>query len=85
MSGCAIVLGFALGSSQPMVMTRLHEVTPTQRQGEAIALRSMAMSFSSAVMPLGFGALGTALGASSLFWMMGGVVACGALVARGTR
>jgi MFS family permease len=83
MSACAVVLGFALGASQPMVMTALHQVTPAQRHGEAIALRSMAINFSSTVMPLGFGALGSTLGATGLFWSMGTLVAIGALLARG--
>jgi MFS family permease len=57
MSACALVLGLALGSSQPMVMTALHQITPPARQGEALALRAMTMSLSSALMPLGFGRL----------------------------
>jgi predicted MFS family arabinose efflux permease len=85
MAACAAVLGLALGSSQPMVMTRLHQITPAHRHGEAIALRSMALNFSSAVMPMCFGALGTALGASGLFWVMGALVAGGAWVARSLR
>jgi predicted MFS family arabinose efflux permease len=84
MSACAIVLGFSLGCSQPMVMSRLHQITPDNRHGEAIALRSMTINFSSAVMPLGFAALGTALGAASLFWLMSALVAGGAFFARAT-
>ena len=83
MGACASLLGFALGAAQPMVMTALHQVTPSHRHGEAIALRSMAINFSSTVMPLGFGALGAALGAAGLFWTMGVLVAGGALLARG--
>lgn len=82
MSACALVLGLSLGSSQPMVMTALHQVTPRERHGEALALRSMTMGLSSALMPLGFGALGAALGASGLFWVMSGLVFSGVFVAR---
>lgn len=82
MAACASVLGLALGCSQPMVMSTLHQITPPRKHGQAIALRAMASNFSSAVMPLGFGALGTALGASGLFWTMGALVGTGALVAR---
>lgn len=85
MSACAIVLGFALGCSQPMVMTWLHQMTPAHRHGEAIALRSITSNLSSAVMPLGFSALGSALGASSLFWLMSVLVAAGVFVARSMR
>ncbi|HEX2542582.1 MAG TPA: MFS transporter [Caldimonas sp.] len=78
---CAIFLGLALGSVQPMVMTTLHQITPAARHGEAIALRSMAINLSSAVMPLAFGVAGAALGASLLFWLMGAAVAGGSAVA----
>ncbi len=79
---CAIVLGTFLGAVQPMIMTTLHQITPPERHGEAIALRSMAINLSSAVMPLGFGVAGATLGASALFWIMGAAVASGSLAAR---
>jgi MFS family permease len=82
MGCCAVVLGLALGAVQPMVMTTLHQITPPARHGEAIALRSMAINLSSAVMPLAFGLAGATLGASALFWLMGAAVASGSLAAR---
>jgi MFS family permease len=82
MGCCAVVLGLALGAVQPMIMTTLHQITPAARHGEAIALRSMAINFSSAVMPLAFGLAGATLGASALFWVMGAAVASGTLAAR---
>jgi MFS family permease len=82
MGGCAILLGFALGSVQPMIMATLHQLTPHDRHGEAIALRSMTINFSSAVMPLVFGVVGAAMGAASLFWVMGALVAVGSTQAR---
>ena len=82
MGACAVVLGLCLGSVQPMIMTTLHQITPAARHGEAIALRSMAINFSSAVMPLMFGVVGAALGAATLFWVMGAAVAGGSFAAR---
>ena len=82
MGVCAALLGLALGSVQPMIMTTLHQITPHERHGEVIALRSMTINFSSAVMPLMFGLAGAALGAASLFWVMGALVAAGSLQAR---
>ena len=82
MGCCAVVLGLALGAVQPMVMTTLHQITPAARHGEAIALRSMAINLSSAVMPLAFGLAGATLGASALFWLMGAAVGSGSLAAR---
>ena len=82
MALCAVLLGLALGSVQPMIMATLHQLTPHERHGEAIALRSMTINFSSAVMPLMFGLVGAALGAASLFWVMGVLVAAGSVQAR---
>jgi hypothetical protein len=82
MALCASLLGMALGCSQPMIMTALHQITPVSRHGEAIALRSMAINCSSALMPLGFGAAGALLGASGLFWTMSGLMALGAALSR---
>jgi MFS family permease len=78
MAACASALGFALGCSQPMIMTSLHQITPAARHGEAIALRSMAINGSSALMPLGFGAAGALLGAAGVFWGMAAIVGLGA-------
>ena len=82
MALCAALLGLALGSVQPMIMSTLHQLTPHDRHGEAIALRSMTINFSSAVMPLMFGLVGAALGAATLFWVMGAAVSAGSVLAR---
>ena len=82
MTACALLLGLGLGTVQPMIMSTLHHITPSQRHGEAIALRSMTINLSSALMPLVFGVMGAALGAASLFWAVGATVAAGSWPAR---
>lgn len=82
MCACAVLLGLALGSVQPMIMSTLHQLTPHDRHGEAIALRSMTLNTSSALMPLAFGVAGAAIGAASLFWVMGALVVAGSTLAR---
>ena len=82
MALCAILLGLSLGSVQPMIMSTLHHITPPERHGEAIALRSMAINASSTAMPLLFGVAGAALGAGALCWVMGLAVGAGSLEAR---
>ena len=77
MAACAVVLGLALGAVQPMIMSSLHRLTPANRHGEALALRSMTINAASTVMPLVFGAVGTALGATTLFWTMAAAVGGG--------
>ena len=85
MALCAVLLGLALGSVQPMIMTTLHQLTPRHRHGEAIALRSMTINASSAMMPLLFGVLGGAIGAGSLFWLMSAAVGAGSWPARNIK
>ena len=82
MAGCALLLGVTLGCVQPMIMSTLHRLTPHDRHGEAIALRSMTLNLSSTVLPLLFGVAGTALGVAPLFWLMGGAVGGGNVLAR---
>jgi predicted MFS family arabinose efflux permease len=80
----SIVLGFALGSVQPMIMSALHRITPDARQGEALALRLMVINASSVAMPMLFGA-GATLGVSLVFWSVSVWVGLGSRVAYGMR
>jgi sugar phosphate permease len=58
MGACSVVLGIALGSVQPMIMSTLHQITPEARHGEALGLRLMAINASSVLMPILFGTVG---------------------------
>jgi len=81
MGACSVLLGFALGSVQPMIMSMLHQITPPQRHGEALGLRLMTINASSVLMPMLFGSMGAVIGVAGLFWVVGAGVACGARVA----
>jgi MFS family permease len=78
MGACSILLGLALGSVQPMMMSMLHQITPAARHGEALGLRLMAINASSVLMPLLFGTAGAAVGVSVVFWSVGLAVGVGA-------
>jgi MFS-type transporter involved in bile tolerance (Atg22 family) len=78
MGACSVLLGLALGTVQPMVMSMLHQITPEARHGEALGLRLMAINASSVAMPVVFGTLGAAVGVSALFWAVGIFVGLGA-------
>ena len=82
---CAALLGVTLGSTQPMIMSTLHHLTPDNRHGETLAFRSMAINLSSTLMPLFFGAAGVAVGASALFWAVGASVAAGSWAVAGLK
>ena len=83
MGFCSILLGFSLGSVQPMIMSTLHQITPPHRHGEALGLRMMSINASSTVMPMMFGTAGAIVGVSGLFWVVGVFVASGSWFAKG--
>ncbi len=82
---CSVILGFALGAVQPMVMSMLHQITPHERHGEALGLRLMTINASSVAMPMLFGSLGALIGIAGVFWVVGGVLALGARATWGLK
>ncbi|MBC7467745.1 MAG: MFS transporter, partial [Ramlibacter sp.] len=85
MGACSVLLGVALGTVQPMVMSTLHQITPEHRHGEAVALRMMAINTSSVAMPMLFGLAGTVIGIGGVFWIAGAAVGLGTRLAWGLR
>ena len=81
MGVCSVLLGFALGMVQPMVMSMLHQITPEARHGEALGLRLMAINASSVMMPILFGSAGALVGVAGVFWATGAVVGLGSRLA----
>ncbi len=77
MGATSVLLGFALGSVQPMIMSTLHQITPVERHGEALGLRLMAINVSSVAMPVLFGTVGAIVGVSVVFWFVGTAVGAG--------
>lgn len=68
LTALSFTLGIALGASQPMVMALVHHITPAGRAGEALGLRTTLMNSSQVALPLVFGAVGAALGMTTVFW-----------------
>ncbi len=77
MGVCSVLLGAALGAVQPMVMSTLHQITPSERHGEALGLRLMAVTASSVAMPVLFGSASALVGAAGVFWIVGAAVGLG--------
>jgi MFS family permease len=75
-------LGFALGTGQPMVMALLHTYAPPGRMGEAAGVRMSLVNSMAVAVPLAFGALGTIVGLSPVFWSVGAVLTAGGFLAR---
>ena len=74
---CSMLLGFALGMVQPMVMSMLHQITPEHRHGEAVGMRMMVINASSVAMPMLFGAAGALVGIGAVFWTVAATVGAG--------
>ncbi len=81
MGVCSVLLGIALGTVQPMIMSTLHQITPEERHGEALGLRLMAINASSVLMPMLLGTAGAVAGVAVVFWAVGAAVGLGARAA----
>jgi MFS family permease len=78
---CSVLLGLALGSVQPMIMSTLHQITPHHLHGQALGLRLAAINLSSVLMPMVFGTAGAVAGVPVVFWTVGTAVGLGARLA----
>jgi predicted MFS family arabinose efflux permease len=85
MGFCSMVLGLSLGSTQPMVMSLLHQLSPEHRYGEAVAMRVIVVNGSSVGIPIVSGAAGALVGAGGVFWAAGVMAGAGAKLALGLR
>ena len=77
MAAVAAGLGLALGTGQPNVLALLHHNAPPGRGAEAIGIRATIGNASAVMLPIAFGAAGTALGQFAVFWGLGAIIACG--------
>ncbi|HSI50895.1 MAG TPA: MFS transporter [Ideonella sp.] len=68
------LLGLALGSVQPMVLAMLHQVTPSDRHGQALGLRMLVTNGATVFMPTLFGLLAAATLPAAPMWLMGSIV-----------
>ncbi len=82
---CSVLLGLALGSVQPMIMSTMHQITPHAQHGQALGLRLATLNLSSTVMPMLFGTAGLLVGVPVVFWTVGALVGVGARLAWGLR
>ncbi|HVF63136.1 MAG TPA: MFS transporter [Casimicrobiaceae bacterium] len=67
----SFVLGLALGSGQPIVLSLLHTHAPPGRVGETVGMRMSLMNTMAVLVPLVFGALGGSIGLLPVFWSVG--------------
>jgi MFS family permease len=82
----SFLLGVALGSVQPMVLSMLHQVTPSERRGQALGLRMLATNSATLAMPTLFGVLAaTTAAVAAPMWLMAALVGLALVPARRIR
>ncbi len=79
------MLGLALGSGQPVVLSMLHANAPPGRVGETVGMRMSLMQTMAVAVPLVFGALGSSIGILPVFWSVGVFLGTGGYYARRSR
>lgn len=85
MLGSAL-LGLALGSVQPMILSTLHQAAPPDRQGQALALRMVFTNVATVLMPAGFGLLAVVSSNSAApMWLMAALLVAARWPARRLR
>jgi predicted MFS family arabinose efflux permease len=77
----AFLLGLGLGSALPMIMSLIHRAAPQGRTGEAVGVRSTLINASQTILPLFFGAIGSALGTVPVFWALAVMLCSGGVFA----
>jgi MFS family permease len=71
LAGAAFALGLALGSAQPLTIILTYNYAPPGRSGEALGMRIMANKVTQIAVPLAFGGMGAAMGATPVFLATG--------------
>ena len=85
LAAISFFLGLGLGATQPSIMSLIYATAPEGRGGEAVGVRSVVLNASHTALPLAFGAVGTALGMSPVFWTMAAVLGAGGWFANKRR
>jgi MFS family permease len=85
LTALSFLLGLALGSGQPIVLSLLHTHAPAGRIGETVGVRMSLINASAVAVPLLFGAVGSTFGLTPVFWSMGACLGSGGWLAARRR
>ena len=81
----AFLLGIGLGCAQPLTIILTYNHAPPGRSGEALGLRLMVNKLTQIVVPLAFGAMGSAFGMLPVFWANGAFLLAGGAISLAER
>ena len=81
----AFLLGIGLGCAQPLTILLTYNHAPPGRSGEALGMRLFVNKFTQILVPLVFGAMGTAFGLLPVFWANGAFLLAGGFISLAER
>jgi MFS family permease len=81
----AFLLGLGLGCAQPLTILLTYNHAPPGRSGEALGLRLTVNKLTQIIVPLVFGAMGSAFGLLPVFWANGVFLLAGGAVSLAER
>jgi len=81
----AFLLGLGLGCAQPLTIILTYNHAPAGRSGEALGMRLTVNKFTQIVVPLAFGAMGSAFGLIPVFWANGAFLLAAGFLALAER
>jgi MFS family permease len=79
-----VVLGFGLGTPQPLTMSWVVELTDPSRHGTALGLRLTANNLAQLTFPLIISTLAGPFGVLGVFWTTGALVGLSTLLVAGS-
>jgi len=85
LSALSFVLGFGLGSAQPLTIIITYNQAPAGRSGEALGLRLTINKITQIGVPLVFGSMSAALGVLPVFWAAAAFLIGGGLISTLSR
>ena len=81
----AFLLGIGLGCAQPLTIILTYNHAPKGRSGEALGMRLTVNKFIQILVPVAFGAMGSAFGLIPVFWANGVFLLAGGVVSLAER
>jgi MFS family permease len=82
LAAVSFLLGIGCGCGQPLSLTLVFNASPKGRAGEAAGMRITVNQVTHFVIPLVFGALGSAAGYAAVFLVNAGCLAVGGYISR---
>jgi len=85
LAAICFMLGLGMGLGQPLTLILTYNRSPAGRAGEALGVRIAVNNSMHVAVPALFGAIGSAVGLSPVFWIGSAILALSGLASRGPR